>query len=285
MLNILQYICPPKFTFVAVLICLSICSHLFAKDDDDAKKEEEAHRELQLKNMKRSAAQHILTAADGRKEQFKFHESAIVRFSNPVAGTKDGTVYMWTDRGRPQALLKLYTFNNKSYTHEWLSLSESAFAAERNGKAIWEPAEPGITFRELPGAPKPAESAVERLRQMKTLSAKFASTYTARHLDAQPFELRLLTTPLHRYETTDDSPTDGAMFSFVQSTAPIGLLLLETRRTREGNRWHYAFASMVTGPVTARYGEKEIFSLEKDYVRRDPKLTYLQLHGQPFPKE
>jgi hypothetical protein len=75
------------------------------------------------------------------------------------------------------------------------------------------------------------------------------------------------------------------MFAFVQSTAPIGLLLFELRRTKDGPRYYYAFASLVTGPVTARYGEKEVFSHEKDYVQRDPKLPYLQLHNQPVPKE
>jgi hypothetical protein len=270
--------------FIALLAPLIIVGHLGAADDD-GKKDEEARREQQLLKMKRSAAQHILTSAGDRKQQFKFHESAVIRFSNPVAGSKDGAVYVWTDNGRPQAAVKLYTWDNVHYTQEWLSLSESAFTAQRSGREIWNPSEPGIAFRELPDAAKPAETAAERLRQMKTLSAKFSSTYTAKHLDAKPFELRLLTQPLFRYETTDDSRADGAMFTFVQSTAPIGLLLIESRKTKEGYGWHYAFASMVTGPVTARYSEKEVFSHEKDYVQRDPKLPYLQLHNQPVPKE
>jgi hypothetical protein len=269
---------------LAVLAPVLFCGHLAAKDDD-AKKEEEARREQQLKNMKRSVEQYTLSTVDDTKRQFKFHENALLRFSNPVAGSKDGAIFLWSDKGRPQAIVKLYTYNNKTYTHEWLSLSESAFTAERNGTMIWNPSEPGITYRELPDAPTPAESATERLRQMKSLSAKFNSTYSAKHLDSKPFELRLLTQPLLRFEAGDDPRSDGAMFGFVQSTAPIGLLLLESRRTKEGQRWHYAFASMVTGPVTARLGEKEVFSLEKDYIHRDPKLTYLQLHNQPVPKE
>ena len=60
------------------------------------------------------------------------------------------------NHGRPQAVLKLYTFNNKTYTHAWLSLSESTFLGERDGPVFWSPAEPGITWQEIPGAPQPA---------------------------------------------------------------------------------------------------------------------------------
>jgi hypothetical protein len=253
--------------------------------DDAEKKEEEARREQQLLNMKRSAAQYVLTSTDDRKQRFKFHETAVMRFSNPVGASKDGTNFLWSDRGRPQAIVKIFTYDNNNFIHEWLSLSECTFVAERDGKVIWSPTEPGLAFRELPDAPKPAESAADRSRQMKTLAGKFSSTYTAKFLDAKPHELRLLTQPLLRYETNDDSRNDGALFAFAQSTAPIGLLLIETRKTHEGQRYHYAFVSMVIGPVTARYGEKEIFNLEKDYSRQDPKLPYLQLHNQPIPKE
>jgi len=178
----------------------------------------------------------------------------------------------------------VFTFDNKSYAHAWLSLSEIALTAERGGKVIWNPSEPGVAFREVPDAPKPAETAAERLRQMKEMAGKFTSTYTATHLDSKPFELRLLTQPLYRYET-EDAKADGAVFAFVQSTALVALLLLESRSTRDGPRWHYAYASLVSGPVTAKYGDKEIASIEKDYSKGDRTKPYLELHGQPVPKE
>jgi len=181
--------------------------------------------------------------------------------------------------------LKLYTFNNKTYTHAWLSLSESNFVAERDGKVIWSPTEPGIKLREMKGAPEPAETAAERLRQMKTLSAKFSATYTALDSDGKPWELRILTQPLFRYETDDDYRADGALFGYVQSTAPVGLLLLESRQTPVGHRWHYAYSSLVSGTVTARYGDQEVFSLERGNVHRDPQQPYLLLHSLPVPKE
>jgi hypothetical protein len=272
------------YALVAVVAAVIPTSFLLAQDDPEKVKEEEAQRNKQLKAMQRSAEQVTISLADEPKKAFKFHETALLRFSNPVSGTKDGAIYMWSNHGRPQAILKLYTYDNKQFTHEWLSLSESAIVAERDGKTIWSPEVPGVAFREVPDAPKPAETAAERLRQMKTLSAKFSSAYTAVHLDSKPFELRLLSQPLLRYETTE-ARADGAVFGFTQSTAPAVLLLFETRKVQDASRWHYAFASMVTGPVTARHGETEVFSSTKDYSRRDRKQPYLQLHNQPVPQE
>jgi len=109
--------------------------------------------------MKRSAAQYALSSADTPQRAFKFHETAALRFSNPISGTNDGALYLWTDHGRPQAILKFYTSSHKAYTHVWLSLSENNFVAERDGKVVWSPSEPGIKLLEIQGAPEPAETA------------------------------------------------------------------------------------------------------------------------------
>jgi hypothetical protein len=269
---------------LGALACVAFGGRISAAEEPAKDTEEEARREQQLKVMTRSAAQHTLASTDRPKRSFQFREAPLLRATNPVSGNKDCALFLWTDRGRPQAVLKIFTYDNKNYTHAWLSLSENALTADRGGKAIWSPFEPGVEFREVPDAPKPAETAAERLRQMKAIAGKFTSTYTATHLDNQPFELRLLAQPLYRYET-EDPKADGAVFGFVQSTSPVSLLLLESRSTTDGLRWQYAYVSLVSGPVTAKYGDKEIASIEKDYSQGDRTKPYLQLHGQPVPKE
>lgn len=262
-----------------------------ADEPERAKEEQAAQREQQLKDMQRSAAQYTLTSADAARRTFKFHETAVIRPSNPISGTKDGALYVWTDHGRPQAILKFFTFNNQTYTHAWLSLSESKFVATRGGKVVWSPGQPGIQMRELPGAPPPAETAAARLRQMRTLAAGFGATYTAVHLGAAPFELRLLPQPLFQYQTDDDDRADGALFGHVQSTMPVGLLLLESRpkldsrQAKAGPVWHYAYSSLVTGPLTARYADQQVFSLERDSASTDRQQPFVLFRGQPVPKE
>jgi hypothetical protein len=270
--------------FVASLTPLIVAGSLGAVDDD-GKKEEEARREQQLKIMKLSAKQYALSSADDSKRLFKFHENAIMRFSNPAGFSKDGAIYLWTDRGRPQAFFKIYTPDNEVFAHEWQSLSESPLVAEREGKTIWNPTEPGITFRELPDAPKPTESAAERLRQMKLLAGKFSVSYQ-NNQESKPEELRLLNQPLFRHEPSAEAKRlDGAMFGFAQSTAPMGFVLFEARRDKESHRYFYSFARLSTGAMTAKLGDKEIYSVEKYNYRRDPTKTFLQLSKQPIPKE
>jgi len=270
---------------LGVLAAVVSCGSLAAADEPDRDKAEDARREQSLKNMKRSDGKYSLSSADSPQRLFTFHETAALRFNNPITLTKDGALYVWTDHGRPQAALKFFTFNNQTYSHALLSLSEGNLVAQRNGKVVWSPTEPGIKLHELPDAPKPAETAAERLRQMKALSARFSAMYTATHLGAKPFELRLLTQPLLRYETDNDNGADGALFAHVQSTTPVGLLLLESRPAASGQRWHYAYTSVVTGPVTARFDDQEIFSLERDAASTDPKRPFVLFRSLPVPKD
>jgi hypothetical protein len=272
---------PLTFAFVAVIAAVA----LRAADESEKEKAEEAQREQRLMDMKRSAAQYTISSADTPPRPFQFRETPVLRFSNAVGGTRDGALYLWTNHGRPQAILKLYTYNNRNYSHALLSLSENDFVAQRYGKAFWSPSEPGIKLHEIPDAPKPAATAEERLRQMKSLSAKFGASYTALDSDGKPFELRILTQPLLRYETDDDFGADGALYGYVQSTAPVALLLLESRQTSGGHRWHYAFSSLTSGLVTARYEDQEVFSLRRGNTYRDPKQPYLLLHSLPIPKD
>lgn len=275
--------CWPSVLGIAAAVVF--CGPLGAVDEPEKDKEEKARADERLSNMQRSAAQYTLSSTGSPERQFKFHETAALRFNNPITRTTDGALYLWTNHGRPQAILKFFTFNNKTYTHVWLSLSEDRLAAERDGKAVWSPTEPGITFHELPGAPQPAESAAQRLRQMRTLSAKFSATYTTVRSEGRPFELRLLTQPLLRYETDDKHRADGALFGYAQGTAPVGLLLIESRQTQEGHRWHYAYASLVADQLTARYLDKEVFSLDRKYNELDPTQTLIMFPWLPVPKE
>jgi hypothetical protein len=264
----------------------SLCGSPLAAGDADDNQGEDARREEQARKVHRSAAQYVLSPADARATPLQFHESPVMRWSNPVGGARDGAIYVWSDRHRPQAVLKLFSYDGDQFNHEWQSLAEGAIVAERGGAAVWNPTGPGVTFRELPDAPRPAESAAARLRQMKSLAGMFNATATGLARDTKPTELRLLIQPLFRIEPSSDPPRpDGALFAFAAGTDPLGLLLLEARRTKEGDRWHYAFTRMTQWAVTAQYGGKEVYSAGKYDLRQDPKEAFLPLARQPVPKE
>lgn len=274
-------------TLASVLVVASLYGDLLAVDDVNKNKNEEAQREEQAKKLQRSAAQYTIAPHENRKKPFNFHETPVMKWVNPIGGAKDGAIFIWSDRHRPQAILKLFSLESDLFTHEWASLAEAPIVAERNGETVWNPSEAGVTFREFPDAPKPADNAPTRLRQMKSLAEKINATVTRLAKDSTPTKLRLLIQPLFRYETGDsqESSPDGALFGFAEGTDPAGLLMLETRRTKDGDLWHYAFTKISTFAVTAELGGKEIYSVGKYNFRQNPKETFLALPRQPVPAQ
>jgi hypothetical protein len=279
--NLLNFLCSLIATVAA-----APCGNLPAVEEPGKTKDEDARQKEQTKKLQRSASQHTLCPADDPKRPFQFHADPLMRWSNPLGGAKDGAVYIWSDGHRPQAIFKIFSHDGDVFHHEWQSLAEGAIVAQRGGKDMWTPTEPGIAFRALPDAPAPAESAAARLRQMKSLAGKFTVTSTRLAKDAKPTELRLLVQPLFRFETGNNPPRpDGALFGFSEGTDPMALLLLEVRRTKEGERWHYAVVRMTTFAVVVSHGGKEVYSADKYDFRRNPKEAFLQLPRQPVPKE
>jgi len=98
----------------------------------------------------------------------------------------------------------------------------------------------GVARKAISGAPAPATIAAGRLRQVRALAKEFEATETTR--DGVTRELRLLTQPLFRYESTDPEVIDGGLFAFVEGTDPELILLIEARKSSEGLRWEYAAA-------------------------------------------
>jgi hypothetical protein len=277
---------PALRALTAGVVVALLCGSLPAVEEPVKNKEEDARQAEQSRKIQRSAAQHTIAPAGADKKPHKFHESAVMRWSNPVGGAKDGAVYIWTDGHRPQAMLKLFSFDGDNFTHEWQSLAEGPIVAKRGDKVVWKPTAPGVVFQVLPDAPQPADTAAARLRQMKTLAGKFRVTSTRFAKDATPTELRLLVQPLFRFEPSTDPPRpDGALFGFTEGTDPMALLMLEVRGTKESARYYYAFVRMTTFSVTGEYGGKEIYSADKYNFRQDPEETFLALPRQPAPKE
>jgi len=127
---------------------------------------------------------------------------------------------------------------------------------------LWEPKAPGIALTPIEGAPAPAATAAQRLGQMRSLAREF----TARTHDAKNnrWELRLLSQPLYRYESTDPDVPDGALFAFVTSagTDPEAILVIEERQPRGGGApvWHRAVARFTDMHLSVRHKGEEVFS-------------------------
>jgi hypothetical protein len=208
------------------------------------------------------ARRYDIRHADKDKRSLKLLAEPVLRWSNPTTGEVHGAVFLWTDNGCPTAAGSLYQFfNRKQLNAELVSLSEVPLNAHRNDRLRWSP-EQGVKFAPLPDAPAPADTAEKRLLQMRALARKFSGGLSERGEKDDKFtELRLMTNPLHRYEATDGSGREGAVFALVTTNDPEIVLLIELRKGKDGREWMWAAARMHYRPLQLKLADKVVWEV------------------------
>jgi hypothetical protein len=241
---------------------------------------------LDMQELKRAAARYqIVTSSDSPKKLILGPEP-VLHWTNPLRGTVAGAVFVWVADGRPEVVASLfqYTEQGKTVDDEFQSLAPIGLRATRDGQAVWVPRTAGIELAPIPGAPKPAATAAERLRQMRALAHEFHAFFD---LPKEKSELRLLPKPLYRYETNRPELPDGALFAFVQTTDPEVLLVIEARSAGGGNSaplWHYGFARMSMVNLRAQHKDRNVWSVNWASNYEDPNQPYVTLRAPDRPK-
>ena len=203
-------------------------------------------------------------AADGRK--LVLAPEPVLRWSNPLGGRKaHGDVFLWTDEGRPAAVLSIYEFTAPNGPvhehHEFCSLATEKLVGDGPENRDWSPAEAGVTFARLADAPPPAASPTRRLSQIRELAERFSASKITRE-DQTKRGLRLLTKPVLRYESKQHAVTDGALFALVEATDPEIFLMIEARPHEDTLQWHYALARMNSLWLAAAYADREVWQAD-----------------------
>jgi hypothetical protein len=176
------------------------------------------------------------------------------RLGNQANGVLEGAIFLWTDRvGRPEAAAQVFLHKVQGnpggiWLHEFTSLSTGLFNVSQRGAVRWSPAGPGVVFRPVPGAPRPAATATQRLRQMRALAEEFKAEDDF-GAEGNIVALRLLTTPVARFGKPGTMPEDGGLFAFVVGTDPEVFVFLEVRPGSDGPEWQYACAPMSCWPL------------------------------------
>jgi hypothetical protein len=214
----------------------------------------------------RVAAEYDLSA--GGSQKLQLFARPVYKWTRADAdGGNNGAIYVWTGQGCAEAVACFWRSTNGegklSVAHELHSLSPDVLTSERGGPNRWQP-KAGVPRQVVPEAPVPAATATARLQQMRAIGRNF-SARTVSSKDERT-ELRLLTQPLYRYESTNPDVTDGAMFAFVCTvgTDPEVFLLLESRATAEGPRWHYALARFSHMNLYVNYKGREVWQAVRD---------------------
>jgi hypothetical protein len=228
-----------------------------ADDPSPADPKGEAARSTAAVELARVEAKlYRIELEESSKSAAKFQPDALLQWSNPVAGSIHGSVFVWTDRGCPVVVASIYKWfaPNTHLGAELHSLTPTIASAERKGRPVWFPGKADVERKPITGAPMPADSPSGRLRQLRVLAKEFTASETTR--EDLNRELRLLTQPLYRYESSDPEVIDGALFGFVHATDPEIILVNEARKGAAGLEWQYAAARM--NSLTLRLSHKGV---------------------------
>ena len=222
------------------------------------------------------------------EKKFALEEKPILFYTNPVRATdQHGTIFLWTDRGRPAVFGSVWSALNRTdtslrnITHEWHSLVEEPdVQAVRGGQTDWTSGEPGIAWQslhsELETAPAPASSRAGRLVQMREIARGLTAAITAEEAN----ELRLMTQPLYRYpelSNLENAPgaIDGAIFVYSLATDPELILLVEATETTNKSAYRVAFARFGNLAMDVKQGERTLWTCDRGTPGRSNGKYYL----------
>lgn len=217
---------------------------------------------------KEFALQSQFTLGEGAGTKLTLHPEPILRWSNPTAGSVFGDVYLWTDQGRPAAVVSWYRFFVPKWgrTLEVSSLSEKSLTGTADGVNFWAPQAAGLTLAPLPEVDAPAKAMSARMTQMRRLAGEFSAhlTDTRGGVEGVRRQLRLLPQPVYRYPAGNNSKSpavDGAMFAFVEGTDPEVFLVIEATRKNDAPQWHFGMARMNRDAMRGTFRDKVVWSV------------------------
>lgn len=187
----------------------------------------------------RTAEAYQLFRDEQQTQPLVLHPESVYKWKAGHTGAH-GSVYVWTYCGCAEAVICFWR-SRSGLVHEGHSLSTAALNPVRAGSRPWHPTA-GVPRQLLPGASPPSEKLSTRLAQMRRFGDAFTAHTEAKNGERR--ELRLLSAPVYRYESSDPEVIDGALFALVCTvgTDPEAFLMLEARKTDAGPRWHFAFA-------------------------------------------
>lgn len=229
-----------------------------------------------LSYMKKSVLSWQVHPADDPNVAFRLRTEPVLRFTNPVGRSRDGTVFLWVGPdGRPEAVVQASLNRRGIWVHELSSLSTRPLHAGSDRGYAWRPTQGGVEFRPVPNAPKPAPTPEQRLGQMRALIREFTVEDDFQRESWQ--RLRMLPKPFARHGKPGAAAADGALFAFVLTTDPEAYLMLEAREGKDGPAWHYAFAPSTTYPLRASWKGKPVWERNLTEPDAGPNRTLYQL--------
>lgn len=209
-------------------------------------------------------------------------EQPVLYYGDETRNNSNGSVWIWGEPGRPAALMELYQPADRP--DDWVfvltSLSREKLLCRRSGKEWWMPASGGLEFQPVE-IDAPTASKAGRLIQMKKLARRF-SAHEFWDPNNSRFELRLLASPIHRYDDAAQGLVDAAIFAFSNGTNPEVLLLIEAVSNASGAAgWQFGCARLGHAEMHAMLDDREVWTVPR--VDRMPNTSPYWLHYELIP--
>lgn len=231
--------------------------------------EDTADRSERLQFLQAKVAEFELSREGdpGATVPFALTKAPVLRYSNVerLSGTTDGATFLWLEGTRPVAAVSFSIRNpDEIVVRECTSFVDQKLICQSGGKDVWTPPAGNSVAQSFPEAPVPAKSKTQRLTQIRNLARKFEATCYNRK--DEPFALRLLPQPLHRYEAEKAGILDGAVFAFVVSNDPELLLVIEAAQSVDKEpAWQYTLARMSSWKEKVQLDGREVWSVDNYY--------------------
>lgn len=259
-----------------------------AKDSTEVTPEEARQKKARVSFLTEAVKNFVVHVGDDDVESKLRPEPALV-WNNPVSGTKVGILALFTRNGRPDVMAQFSFTSPENAVNEFHNFCGEKVVMKRGTLPTWAPAETATKWQKLDTAEKPAATPTLRLVQMRRLAEKFVVEDEFGWDKKELNQLRLLTTPVHRYGKADDETVDGAVFVYALATDPEAVLMLECAKGESGLYWRYGFGPMSIYALKAKLDNTVVWEVPERKIFGQPKsLQYVfpyQLGpGEKFPK-
>lgn len=216
--------------------------------------------------------------------ELTLHSRPILKWTNPVSGIEHGALVMWQDGVRPAVFAQVFKIPAPElfWLHECQSVASTPLEFRLNDKLTWGPKRGGAEFAPLKDVDAPTGKVPALVRQAKSLARRFTATEDFRTKPTSPvekFELRLVTQPLHQYQSNERGILAGCVFAFVNGTDPEVILVLEARASGETApaAWYYVLCPMTCWGTAAQFDQTPVFLSEEQFAktsRTDPYFVW-----------
>ncbi len=210
---------------------------------------------LKLLQQRIETTQVQLTNHTDRK--LKIVATPVFRYSDELRQIEDAGLWLWTDRGRPAAVMKVERYKLGLHPRQWLycfvSLSPELISAEWVNERKYQARQPGVVWKSFDDVPK--ETRAARLIQMREIARRFSAEII--DFKDERRQMRMLPRPLYRYE--DGLNGDGCLFGFTGTGTNPDLLLMLDSHT-DGN-WQYGLTTLTAEGLRVRLNEKLVWEV------------------------